>query len=170
MKKTQSLMSAMVLLFSLFLTLDCLAQMKVKITDGTGKTVIENYLEGLIYTGADNTMLIQLRDRVSLPSGKQTIKVTIDGAEKEIEAIFVEMKTAASVSGAPIPDPLGRPAGTFPRMFAGPYPRDQPALSRFLLESVATDPEYKPWSDWLRAHPEDLAWIWGEYRKSNPDR
>ena len=57
-----------------------------------------------------------------------------------------------------------RPDPPFPKCWWGPKPVDKNELISFIK---GRGPEYDLWANWLRQHPEDLDWAWGEYKKTN---
>lgn len=69
--------------------------------------------------------------------------------------------TIEACSQACIPNPIVKPSPPFPQSFIGPIPTDKSQLIGFCDAYAAG----KPWAAWLKAHPEDLDWAWGEFLK-----
>lgn len=160
MKKTIFIL----LLGLVFLASIAFGQVKVSVRDANGKTVLENFLTALSYTGSDNTMIIILRDPVS----EKKVKIKLNGVETEVTDIDMSISTATApvpVSPTPTPTPTVKPSPPFPLCWWGPKPSDKSELVAYIDGGGA---EVQGWADWLKANPGDLDWAWAEYKKVNP--
>lgn len=166
-RKLKILISTIVLGLLVAVAVCFAADIRVSIVDKSGKVVIfENIVDMVVFTATDGTIILKLRDPVNLR--QKTIQLTIGGMTKDVVGIDLAISTVTGiitpVSPSPVPPPVTKPVPPFPSAWWGPKPVDKNGL----IPYCAGRTETQAWADWLKAHPEDLDWAWGEYEKSNP--
>ncbi len=169
MKKTLSLLAGVLTMALAFCAVA--GDVPVKIADSTGAVIHENYLDQMSYDGATNQITLKLKNPIAL--GGPAVRVKIDGVEKPVSSVNIDLTLSLSsapiqpVTPAPVPtptpSPASRPTSSFPMLWAGPFPETADEL----LAHCTDNSTCGDWAAWVRAHPEDLGWMWLEYQKSN---
>jgi hypothetical protein len=170
---------ALAMAFALFLPCFALAQLRVLVTDPNGSVVIDNLLEALEVGSIPPVLTLKLRNPVALPAACPQAKINIsakvlDSAGNLVKdwglvgTILITPNASVAplptpVSPAPIPSPLIRPTPPFPNCYFGPAPTDKSDLIAYIGEACGA----QNWADWLKANPQDLDWVWSEYKKTN---
>lgn len=165
---------AMVL--SLILPSFSLAQLRVLVLDPSGNAIIDNFLDDLQVASAPPVLTLKLKNPVTLPSSNcPQAKINISAKVFDATGALVKdwgvigtmtiMPSPTPISPAPIPPALTKPTPPFPSCWWGPFPNDQSQLIDY-IDGMGNS--VQPWANWLKAHPEDLAWAWSEYKKTNP--
>lgn len=96
-------------------------------------------------------------------------EVMINGAVQSATKVMITIVTGTPTP-TPTPVPTGpcmgtliqQPAGDFPKIFAGPFPKNKSQLLSFLTLIVKEEPTVCPWLVWAQQSSANLDWVWAK--------